>query len=746
METFVYDKTIECVQGTPAQCVCACPVNLDVKEFLRKVRAGNINGAYRLLANTFVFPEITTRICDGVCKDECCSHLDLLKIEQMVVREATRTNPQNYVLPDKKNKIAVIGAGLSGLGCAARLGARKYDVTLFEASEQAGGTLFEKIPEEECLAYIANQMKFCRYKLESRTRITSIDEIGGFDAYYIATGKGGEDFGLLASWDSQCMATEKDSVFLGGELTGAGPMEALAHGFVAASSIEKYVQVKTMTGQPGSFIIKDCLLPYIEPLEPEGIIPENGVYYSREEAIKEAERCTNCDCTICMESCEFMKHYKMSPRDIEKNAAQSRNTKKGLIDRVGSRQIFSCSATGHCGAVCPRNISCEEISMNAKRVLFQQGSYPETLHDYYLRDMAAAMDADYMFRCAPGYETAEQMLFIGCSIGESSPEYAKKAFELIRKNEENTGIIMACCGIPALWAGNHELFNQMRQKFLNDWERCGRPKLVIMCPTCMKTIAEYYPEITALSLYEYIDEKGINISGRAKAESFAVFDACSSREFPKMQEAVRNILIRSGICIEELPENSKEKARCCGMGGHIYPANPELAVKMVQHSSRISPLPYIAYCTNCRDLFLTEGKRCLHIMDIVGDFSEKEKVQHIAELRHNRKQLKHDLLKEVWEEESMMISNELVKLKIPEDILKKMDAELISEDEVQEVIYDCEKRGDKLVNEDNQTMVAHKKIGNITYWVEYRPDLDNPDRVYFSIFNVYCHRIVIEDE
>ena len=75
-----------------------------------------------------------------------------------------------------------------------------------------------------------------------------------------------------------------------------------------------------------------------------------------------------------------------------------------------------------------------------------------------------------------------------------------------------------------------------------------------------------------------------------------------------------------------------------------------------------------------------------------------------------------------------------------------MDAELISEDEVQEVIYDCEKRGDKLINEDNQTMVAHKKIGNITYWVEYRPDLDNPDRVYFSIFNVYCHRIVIEDE
>ena len=747
MAAIGFDQTKKCVQGTPAQCVCACAVNFNVKEFLRKVRAGDANASYRLLANAMVFPEITVRICDGSCQNACCSHLDLLKIEQMVVREATKTEPKNYTVPPKKPRIAVIGAGLSGLACAARLGARKYDVTIYEASESIGGTLSEYMPEDEYVALIEKQMQFCRYEMKTGTPVSSLDSMD-YDAYYVATGSGGEDFGLLDSWDSQCMATERDSVFMGGRITGASQMEALAHGFVAASSIEKYVQVKSMTGQPGSFITKECLIPFVPPVSPDPVIPENDGLFSKEEAVREAERCTNCDCTVCMDSCEFMKYYKMFPRDVEQNAEQSMNTMIGLQDRVGSRQIFSCSATGHCGSICPQGISCEDISLRAKRTLFQQGSYPETLHDFYLRDMAAAMGDDFLFRCPPGHDHASFMLFAGCSTGESSPEYVRKAYSLMTQYDPDTGIVMACCGVPALWWGNYELFEEIREQLITNWEKCGKPVFVVMCPTCLKTLTQHFPEIPVISFYEYADEHDLPVSTKGKDGSFAVFDACSSREFPGMQNAVRNILKKGAVTIEELPENSMDKARCCGMGGHIYPANRELAVRMVHYSASLSDVPYIAYCTNCRDLFLTSGKRCLHVMDIIGGFEEKEKVQHIARLRRNRRQLKADLLKEVWGEDTVVTYKELMMLQIPEEILNKMDREMISEDEVREVIYYCEKTDDKLYNEETGTFTGHKKIGNITYWVEYKsvPDHHLRSDYLFRVCNAYYHRVMIEDE
>jgi hypothetical protein len=77
-----------------------------------------------------------------------------------------------------------------------------------------------------------------------------------------------------------------------------------------------------------------------------------------------------------------------------------------------------------------------------------------------------------------------------------------------------------------------------------------------------------------------------------------------------------------------------------------------------------------------------------------------EKAPHIAQMRNNRRQLKELILREVWgENNAMPHSEENLPLKIPENILDKMDKGFISEDEAQEVIRHCEKTECKLRHE-----------------------------------------------
>lgn len=73
-------------------------------------------------------------------------------------------DPINFNVPVKDKKIAVIGAGISGLACAFKLAAKKYQVTVFEKTDRIGGKLWELMDSEVFLADIATQGKYLSYE------------------------------------------------------------------------------------------------------------------------------------------------------------------------------------------------------------------------------------------------------------------------------------------------------------------------------------------------------------------------------------------------------------------------------------------------------------------------------------------------------------------------------------------------------------------------------------------------------
>ena len=387
----------------------------------------------------------------------------------------------------------------------------------------------------------------------------------------------------------------------------------------------------------------------------------------------------------------------------------------------------------------------ELLMRESKRHLFESGSFAPTWHEFYLRDMEEAMGPSWLARPAPGFDRARYLFFPGCQSLESDPDAMAAVYGYLRKHYPSTAILMACCGVPALYAGNIKAMEDVHRRILTAWEQLGKPVALLACPTCAKTFAEFLPDIPWKSIYEVIVKNGLPEDSRPReafaAKRWALFDPCASRNFPDMQEAVRDLCLSMGMSCAELPE-SRERALCCGMGGHIYPANPSLSDRMVKAAADQSNLPYLTFCSNCRNQFLFAGKETIHVLDAVFGIAPQKQSLHLLERKENRRLLKKQWLADGRDEQGLapeaerMKKKAAFKLHFDESLLRKMDRLLISVEDVYETVSFAETQKLSIVNEETGMNIAHRRLGYITYWVIYRRA-----GIKIDVINVYSHRI-----
>lgn len=136
-----------------APCTHGCPINQDIPEYIRLVGERKYNEAYEVIVDKNPLPFITGTICNHNCMTKC-TRLDY--DEAVLIREMKRIAAENgYQAFLDKNapakatgsaKIAVIGAGPSGLAAGYFLARAGMDVTIFDKREKAGGTVESVIP------------------------------------------------------------------------------------------------------------------------------------------------------------------------------------------------------------------------------------------------------------------------------------------------------------------------------------------------------------------------------------------------------------------------------------------------------------------------------------------------------------------------------------------------------------------------------------------------------------------------
>ena len=143
-----------CLRCQDPVCVGGCPVNVPIPEFIHAVATGDMAGAAKILRSANPLPAICGRVCpqESQCEADCSMSTRFTPVAighlERFVADWERTQPPT-VRADitRKEKVAIIGAGPSGLVCAGELARLGYPVTIYEALHAAGGVLRYGIPE-----------------------------------------------------------------------------------------------------------------------------------------------------------------------------------------------------------------------------------------------------------------------------------------------------------------------------------------------------------------------------------------------------------------------------------------------------------------------------------------------------------------------------------------------------------------------------------------------------------------------
>ena len=201
-----------CLHCKNPRCVSACPVGLNIPEFIARIAVDDIPAAAGVIAQDSSLPAVCGRVCpqETQCEGSCIlgvksEPVAIGKLERFVA-DYCRANPELAPAPEAMAapgaaKVAIIGSGPAGLACAADLAKWGYDVTIFEALHKAGGVLEYGIPEfrlpkEKVLKHEIEDVLKLGVKIETDVivgRTVTIDSLMdemGFKAVFIGTGAG----------------------------------------------------------------------------------------------------------------------------------------------------------------------------------------------------------------------------------------------------------------------------------------------------------------------------------------------------------------------------------------------------------------------------------------------------------------------------------------------------------------------------------------------------------------------------
>jgi len=133
-------------------CENACPVNTRAPQYISAIRQENYNLAFELNRGDNLFPAILGRICVHPCEEKCRRGLLLdLPISICSLKRAsadfkTHDRQGEPAIIKRDKKVAIIGAGPSGLSAANDLAKLGYSVTIYESFSIPGGMLNVGIP------------------------------------------------------------------------------------------------------------------------------------------------------------------------------------------------------------------------------------------------------------------------------------------------------------------------------------------------------------------------------------------------------------------------------------------------------------------------------------------------------------------------------------------------------------------------------------------------------------------------
>ncbi len=333
-------------------------------------------------------------------------------------------------------------------------------------------------------------------------------------------------------------------------------------------------------------------------------------------------------CGLCVKECGFLSEYG-NPGEIAE-----------ACGRVQERSAFACSLCGLCTSICPFDVDPSRMFLEMRRNATTQAKTIDRSYKVIRNYEKRGASPRFSYYGLP--EGCDTVFFPGCTLPGTRPEQTIKLFDHLRKKSPELGIVLDCCTKPSHDLGDEKFFGTFFDELRNYLLEHGVKKVIVACPNCYKIFQSYGDSLCVTSAYEVLD-RDFKAARVNRAATVTVHDPCVVRFEGDIHEAVRSLIARTGLTIEEM-SHTRENTICCGEGGAVTFREPGLSQTWSRmRCDEAAGRRVFTYCAGCANS-LNPLTPTSHLLDLLFDpertMAGKARVSRTPVTYFNRLRLK----------------------------------------------------------------------------------------------------------
>ena len=506
---------------------------------------------------------------------------------------------------------------------------------------------------KKCLSMFDENGRFAPAYDEEDTRELKVDTI----VFAIGQGVEAEFAGeVLEQRPNSTFACDKDTlqstknekIFVAGDASGESviAIQALATGRRAAQSVIRFLRgedlrsgrelkdtwtYETKLQMPVDWDAITGQREDMQELDPKKRIrsfDEVALGYTKEEAEREAARCRQCECKLCMKECIMLNDYTECPKSLFKKYLEEG------YENLDHMIAYSCNECSQCTLKCPKEFNMKGIFTALKEDYAEKnnGLVPLEILKESDRTQEKECGDEYCTRVdgslqkkeVPKKQKTKYVFVPGCTVSAYSPKGVENIVKHLKEclGHENVGALLQCCGKVTRFIGETEKFEERNKKAIDILDDMGAEVIITVCPSCYKVFKETAKNQKVIAYWDLMKNligipetaRGIGIGSDVV---FNIHDSCVTRDETSHHESVRWVLDELGYNWTEIERNGKN-TRCCGVGGMVCSSNPELYERVyTRRANDFDQHNIVTYCGSCRGTMQAAGKDAVHILDLL---------------------------------------------------------------------------------------------------------------------------------
>ncbi|OQY21868.1 MAG: hypothetical protein B6I37_08045, partial [Desulfobacteraceae bacterium 4572_35.2] len=378
----------------------------------------------------------------------------------------------------------------------------------------------------------------------------------------------------------------------------------------------------------------------MEPLSSQQIDEDNVTIHNfsmSDLQLSREQLNTGCtDCGACVKPCAFLQKHG-TPGAIARN--------ENYHDHSHSSIAFECNLCGLCTAICPEKLDCVDLFLNMRRASIAHD--PTQLKRFNGLRTYEKIGSSKLFRSHKTPAKSSTIFFPGCALAGTRPQQTWQLYHHLQNQIPHLGMVLDCCTKPSHDLGDQDHFANQFGSLCDTLQQQGITQVLTACPNCYQVFKRYAPQFKVKTVYEQLDQG--ELPSRTKTQGMiTIHDPCVNRFEPHIHQAVRSLIDKSGLEIQEMTNKGKT-ALCCGEGGCVMATDKDLALGWRERRAQQSQERLITtYCAGCVE-FLRPVARTVHLIDLLFDplvaLDRNERPAGSLKRYHNRLKLKKMVIK-----------------------------------------------------------------------------------------------------